>query len=202
MARIESEVRTASRQGGLLEWVDARFPLTKMLREHVTDYYAAKNFNVWYVFGVLAMLVLVIQVLTGIFLTMNYKPSAADAFALGGVHHARRRVGVADSLHALHRCVGVLRRGLPAHVPSHVVRLVQKAARTDLDRRHADFPGPDGRSVHGLPVAMGTDVLLGRPGHRVLVRRHTGHRRDAGRVDSRRLFDFRYHPEPLFSRYT
>lgn len=81
MARVESEVRAAAKQGGLLEWVDARFPLTKMLREHVTEYYAAKNFNVWYVFGVLAMLVLVIQILTGIFLTMNYKPSAADAFA-------------------------------------------------------------------------------------------------------------------------
>ncbi len=64
-----------------MQWIDARFPMTKMLKEHVTEYYAAKNFNIWYVFGVLAMVVLVIQILTGIFLTMNYKPSATDAFA-------------------------------------------------------------------------------------------------------------------------
>ncbi|MEM7276716.1 MAG: cytochrome bc complex cytochrome b subunit [Pseudomonadota bacterium] len=82
MARVESEVRTAAKnKGSLLEWIDARFPLTKMIREHATEYYAAKNFNFWYVFGVLAMLVLVIQIVTGIFLTMNYKPAAADAFA-------------------------------------------------------------------------------------------------------------------------
>ena len=60
----------------LLNWVDARFPLSSMLKEHVTEYYAPKNFNFWYFFGSLAMLVLVIQIVTGIFLTMNYKPDA------------------------------------------------------------------------------------------------------------------------------
>lgn len=58
----------------LLNWVDERFPLSSMLKEHVTEYYAPKNFNFWYFFGSLAMLVLVIQIVTGIFLTMNYKP--------------------------------------------------------------------------------------------------------------------------------
>jgi len=65
----------------LLEWIDERFPLSSMIKEHATEYYAAKNFNAWYVFGVLAIVVLVIQLVTGIFLTMNYKPSAEDAFA-------------------------------------------------------------------------------------------------------------------------
>jgi ubiquinol-cytochrome c reductase cytochrome b subunit len=65
----------------LLGWVDDRFPLTKMWNEHAAQYYAPKNFNFWYLFGVLSLVVLVIQLLTGIFLTMNYKPSAADAFA-------------------------------------------------------------------------------------------------------------------------
>ncbi|ANO53265.1 cytochrome B [Woeseia oceani] len=64
-----------------MKWIDDRFPFTKLMKEHVTEYYASKNFNIWYVFGVLAMVVLVIQLLTGIFLTMNYKPAAADAFA-------------------------------------------------------------------------------------------------------------------------
>jgi ubiquinol-cytochrome c reductase cytochrome b subunit len=79
MARIEAEV--GKPQGGLLKWIDDRFPLTSTLKYHVTEYYAAKSFNWWYIFGVLAMVVLVIQLLTGIFLTMNYKPAAAEAFA-------------------------------------------------------------------------------------------------------------------------
>ena len=61
--------------------VDARFPLTTVWKEHLAEYYAPKNFNFWYYFGSLAMLVLVIQIVTGIFLTMNYKPDARFAFA-------------------------------------------------------------------------------------------------------------------------
>ena len=65
----------------LLEWTDARFPLTKLWDEHLAKYYAPKNFNFWYFFGSLALVVLVIQILTGIWLTMNYKPDAGQAFA-------------------------------------------------------------------------------------------------------------------------
>ena len=79
MAKVEAEV--GNPQGGLMQWIDRRFPFTKTMKYHVTEYYASKNFNIWYVFGVLSMVVLVIQLLTGIFLTMNYKPSAAEAFA-------------------------------------------------------------------------------------------------------------------------
>ena len=79
MSRIEAEV--GKPQGGLIKWIDDRFPMTSTLKYHVTEYYASKNFNWWFVFGVLAMVVLVIQLLTGIFLTMNYKPAAAEAFA-------------------------------------------------------------------------------------------------------------------------
>ena len=59
---------------GLLGWVDARFPLTETWKAHLSEYYAPKNFNFWYFFGSLALLVLVIQIVTGIFLVMNYKP--------------------------------------------------------------------------------------------------------------------------------
>lgn len=65
----------------LLGWVDARFPLTKLWKEHLSEYYAPKNFNFWYYFGSLALLVLVLQIVTGIWLTMSYKPDAAQAFA-------------------------------------------------------------------------------------------------------------------------
>jgi ubiquinol-cytochrome c reductase cytochrome b subunit len=66
---------------GILGWIDHRFPLTATWEYHISKYYAPKNFNFWYFFGSLAMLVLVIQILTGIFLTMSYKPSADEAFA-------------------------------------------------------------------------------------------------------------------------
>jgi ubiquinol-cytochrome c reductase cytochrome b subunit len=66
---------------GLRDWIDARFPLMKTWKEHASEYYAPKNFNFWYYFGALALVVLVIQIVTGIFLTMNYKPSAEEAFA-------------------------------------------------------------------------------------------------------------------------
>jgi len=79
MARIEAEV--GKPQGGLMKWIDDRFPFTETMKYHITEYYAAKSFNWWYIFGVLAMVVLVIQLVTGVFLTMNYKPSADEAFA-------------------------------------------------------------------------------------------------------------------------
>ena len=65
----------------LMGWVDARFPATKMWKEHLSEYYTPKNFNFWYYFGSLALFVLVLQIVTGIVLTMNYKPDTALAFA-------------------------------------------------------------------------------------------------------------------------
>ena len=76
-----SESADSSQGGSLIGWIDQRFPLTKLWREQVSEYYAPKNFNFWYYFGSLAMLILVNQLVTGIFLTMNYKPSSAEAFA-------------------------------------------------------------------------------------------------------------------------
>jgi ubiquinol-cytochrome c reductase cytochrome b subunit len=64
-----------------LTWVDDRFPLTKTWNEHLAQYYAPKNFNFWYFFGSLAILMLVLQIVTGIFLTMHYKPDSELAFA-------------------------------------------------------------------------------------------------------------------------
>jgi len=64
-----------------MEWIDARFPATKMWEDHLSKYYAPKNFNFWYFFGSLALLVLVNQILTGVWLTMSYTPSSEEAFA-------------------------------------------------------------------------------------------------------------------------
>ena len=74
----------------LINWIDARFPLTSLWKEHLSEYYAPKNFNFWYYFGSLALMVLVIQIVSGIFLTMHYKPDAAQAF--GSVEYIMRDV--------------------------------------------------------------------------------------------------------------
>jgi len=73
-----------------MNWIDERYPATKVWNEHLAQYYAPKNFNFWYFFGSLAMLVLVIQILSGIWLAMNYKPDAELAF--GSVEYIMRDV--------------------------------------------------------------------------------------------------------------
>ncbi|MPV86696.1 cytochrome b [Ostreibacterium oceani] len=68
-------------QNNVVGWIDKRFPLTKMWNEHLAEYYAPKNFNFFYYFGSLALLVLVNQIVSGIWLAMFYKPDTALAFA-------------------------------------------------------------------------------------------------------------------------
>ena len=80
MAEFKDISPNASAAEKLLNWVDNRFPASKLYKEHLSEYYAPKNFNFWYFFGSLALLVLVIQIVTGIFLVMHYKPDAAKAF--------------------------------------------------------------------------------------------------------------------------
>jgi ubiquinol-cytochrome c reductase cytochrome b subunit len=79
-----AEMKEAPAGAGIAEkaltWVDNRYPLTSTIKYHITEYYAPKNFNFWYFFGSLAMLVLVLQIVTGIFLVMHYKPDADKAF--------------------------------------------------------------------------------------------------------------------------
>ena len=74
----------------LMTWIDDRFPATKMWNDHLAQYYTPKNFNFWYFFGSLALMVLVIQIISGIFLTMHYKPDGDMAFA--SVEHIMRDV--------------------------------------------------------------------------------------------------------------
>ncbi|WP_373378681.1 cytochrome bc complex cytochrome b subunit [Cupriavidus nantongensis] len=89
----EKQVKTT----GLLGWIDARFPATQLWEDHLSRYYAPKNFNFWYFFGSLALLVLVIQIVTGIFLVMNYKPdgtlnAAGIPVAFASVEYIMREV--------------------------------------------------------------------------------------------------------------
>jgi ubiquinol-cytochrome c reductase cytochrome b subunit len=84
----------------LMSWVDKRFPVGHLWRDHMAEYYAPKNFNFWYFFGSLALLVLANQIITGIFLAMHYKPDAATAFA--SVEYIMRDVPYGNILRYMH----------------------------------------------------------------------------------------------------
>ncbi len=91
-------MRTAD---NLMGWVNDRAPgLMPFYRKHMSEYYAPKNFNLWYIFGVLSTVVLANQIITGIFLTMHYKPSAAEAFA--SVEYIMRDVAGGDIIRYMH----------------------------------------------------------------------------------------------------
>ena len=95
-----AETSDKSRTSRFVAWIDERIPLTETLERHATKYYAPKNFNFWYYFGILATLMLVIQILTGIWLTMAYVPSGEGAFA--SVEYIMRDVEYGWLLRYLH----------------------------------------------------------------------------------------------------
>ena len=91
MADFKEISPNASAGAKLANWFQNRLPTAfDAYRVHMSEYYAPKNFNFWYIFGSLAMLVLVIQIVTGIFLVMHFKPDAAQAF--GSVEYIMRDV--------------------------------------------------------------------------------------------------------------
>lgn len=98
--RLPRKGRFMSAMIGLRDWIDARLPIVAAWKKHMSEYYAPKNFNFWYFFGVLSLVVLVIQLLTGIWLTMNYTPSAEAAFA--SIEYIMRDVDYGWLLRYLH----------------------------------------------------------------------------------------------------
>jgi ubiquinol-cytochrome c reductase cytochrome b subunit len=84
----------------LMEWINARLPVTSLWEEHLSHYYVPRNLNFFYIFGSLALVVLINQILTGIWLTMNYTPTAEGAFA--SIEYIMRDVGYGSILRLLH----------------------------------------------------------------------------------------------------
>lgn len=84
----------------LMDWINARLPVTSMWENHLSKYYVPRNLNFFYIFGALALLVLVNQILTGIWLTVNYTPTAEGAFA--SVESIMRDVEYGSILRLLH----------------------------------------------------------------------------------------------------
>ena len=98
MAEEQQQSKAIGMWFGFVGWLDERFPATETFEYHMSKYYAPKNFNFWYYMGVLAIVVLVIQIITGIWLTMNYSPT--DAFA--SVEYIMRDVPYGWLLRYLH----------------------------------------------------------------------------------------------------
>lgn len=127
-----------------MDWVDARFPATKMWEDHLSKYYAPKNFNFFYFFGSLALLVLVNQIVTGVWLTMSYTPSAEEAFA--SVEYIMRDVEYGSILRLLHS-TGASAFFIVVYL--HMFRGLlygsyQKPREAGVGLRHADLSGADG----------------------------------------------------------
>jgi ubiquinol-cytochrome c reductase cytochrome b subunit len=168
MAEFKEAPADAPLAAKLMTWVDNRFPATKLYKEHLSEYYAPKNFNFWYFFGSLALVVLVIQIVTGIFLVMHYKPDANLAFA--SVEYIMRDVPWGWLIRYMHSTGASaffvvvylhMYRGLiygSYKKPRELVWIFGCAIFLCL-------------MADGLPAALGPDVLLGRPGDHQPVRR-------------------------------
>ena len=169
---MSDEQQRAAQHSGLMGWIDARFPLTKMFEEHLSKYYAPKNFNFWYFFGSLALLVLVHsnrdRHLSDHALQTGWRSRLCKS-----VEYIMRDVDWGWLIRYLHSTgrLGVFRRRLPAHVSRADLRLLPETARADLVVRHVHLSvALMAEAFHGLPVALGTDVLLGCAGYHLAVR--------------------------------
>ena len=158
--------QTNSKAKALLGWMDARFPLSKMWNEHLAQYYAPKNFNFWYYFGSLALLVLVIQIVSGIFLTMNYKPDGnLNAYhlpaAFTAVEYIMRDVSGGWIIRYMHS-TGASFFFIVVYL--HMFRgLIYGSYKKPAIGGFSvpDFLGIDGRSLYGLPCCLGVKCPSG-----------------------------------------
>ena len=181
----------------LLTWIDDRFPLTALWESQWGKYVAPKNFNFWYYFGSLAAFVLVMQIVTGIFLTMSYKPDATKAFE--SVEYIMRDVSWGWLIRYMHS-TGASMFFIVVYL--HMFRGLMYGSY----RKPRELTWIFGcliylclmaRGVLRLPAPVGPDVVLGRAGDRQPVLGGADHRRGPRRLDPRRLHDLRHHAQPL-----
>lgn len=92
--------KTLDKKNRFMEWVDKRYPWTDFWKKHLSEYYAPRNFNFWYFFGSFSLLVFVMQILSGIWLVMEYTPTADGSFA--SVQHIMREVRYGWLLRFMH----------------------------------------------------------------------------------------------------
>jgi ubiquinol-cytochrome c reductase cytochrome b subunit len=168
---------------GIRDWVDFRLPIMTAYRKHLSEYYAPKNFNIWYLFGVFSMVVLVIQLLTGIWLTMNYTPSAEAAFA--SVEYIMRDVDYGWILRYMHS-TGASAFFFVIYV--HMFRGMMYGSY----KKPRELIWIFGMAIYlvlmaegffGLCLALGADVILGRERNCFVIWGNSHHRRRSACLD-------------------
>ena len=201
--RMMSTQRGNRRAGGsgrlaaLRQWIDDRFPMTKHVEGARVGVLRAEELQLLVLLRLARAVVLVIQIVTGIFLTMNYKPSAADAFS--SVEYIMRDVEWGWLIRYMHS-TGASAFFIVVYL--HMFRALlygsyQKPRELLWIFGMLIYLVPDGRGVLRLPAALGQHVLLGRAGDRVAVRRDPVDRQLARRVDPRRLLHLGRDAQPV-----
>ncbi len=142
----------------------ARLPIVGLVHSSFIAYPTPRNLNYLWTFGGILAFCSVAQIVTGIVLAMHYTPECDAGLQLRRAHHARRELRLADPLSARQRRLDVLPRRLHPHLPRHLLRLLQGAARGAVAARRHHLPPDDGHRLHGLRAALGPDELLGRDG--------------------------------------
>ena len=152
-------------QSAFMKWMERRLPIASLIHSSFIAFPVPRNLNYWWTFGGILAFLLGAQIVTGVILVMHYTPHADMAF--NSVEHIMRDVnyGWLIRYSALQRRLDVLRRRLHPHVPRHVLRLVQGAARSAVDSRRHSLPVDDGDRLPRLHAALGPDELLGRDRH-------------------------------------
>ena len=164
-------------QSAFMKWIERRLPIAGLVHSSFVAYPTPRNLNYWWTFGgILAFMLGVAD---------HHRRRAGDALHAAcrhglqfrRAHHARRELRLAAALPALQRRLDVLPRRLHPHVPRHVLRLLQGAARGAVDPRRHPLPADDGDRLPRLHAALGPDELLGRDRHHQFLLGHPGGRR-------------------------
>ena len=145
-----------------INWIDRRFPFSSFVKHDLTEYPTPRNLSYWWNFGFLAGFVLVLQVATGVFLAMHYKADAGLSF--DSVQHIMRDVNYGWLLRFMHATgASAFFLVIYIHMAAHaLLRLLPRTARADVVDRTGIAAAVDGNRFHGLSVAVGANVVLGR----------------------------------------
>ena len=156
----------------LMNWFDDRLPLTATIERHLTKYPAPINMNIWYLAGVLLVVVLVIQLASGIWLLMNYEATAEGAFA--SIQYIMRDVQYGYIIrYAYNRCVSLFCSNLSSHVQRHDVRILSKAQGATLGSWMDYIRFTMCFGFYGLCSSLGPNVFLGSTGYFIISWFHT-----------------------------
>ena len=166
-------------QNKFMQWLEKRLPIGGLIHSSFVAYPTPRNLNYWWTFGGILSFMLGVQIVTGIVLAMHYTAACRHGLQFGRSDHARRELRLAAALSARQRRLDVLPRRLHPHVPRHVLRLLQGAARGAVDSRRHHLSADDGDRLHGLRAGLGPDELLGGDRHHQSVLRHSRRRRRA-----------------------